>query len=158
MILKASQFIPSAYHGAWRSMREWEHDEYSFEGGRGSAKTTVAANRGVDVVMRGMDGNFVCYKKHKTEIEASVYSEIYKVIERRNWCDLFRFKTSPFEIMRRDTGQKIFFQGLDDPGKSKGITARRGYIQGAWFEEADQFSSVNCKQNETPRRKFFRGT
>lgn len=155
MVIKASQFIPSAYHGAWRSMRAWEYDEYAFEGGRGSAKTTVAANRAVDVLMRGTDGNFVCYKKHKTEIEASVYSEIYKVIERRNWCDLFRFKISPFEITRRDTAQKIFFQGLDDPGKSKGITARRGYIQGVWFEEADQFSSM--KEIDTVLQTLGRG-
>ena len=70
-------------------------------------------------------------------------------------CDLFRFKTSPFEITRRDTGQKIFFRGLDDPGKSKGITARRGYIQGAWFEEADQFSSM--KEIDTVLQTLGRG-
>ncbi len=126
----------------WRSMRTWGHDEYWSKGGRGSAKTTVAANRGIDCLMRDSLANFVCYKKHRVEIEDTVYAEMYKAIARRNWCDLFKFKTSPFEITVRHTGQKIFFEGMDEASKSKGITPKVGYVQGAWFEETDQFASM----------------
>lgn len=136
----ASQFIPPVYHAAWRDMRQFGHDEYWFKGGRGTAKSTVAANRAVTLLMRDPSANWACYKKHQVEIEATVYAEIVKVIERLNWSDAFKFKTSPYEISVRGTGQKVFFRGLDDPGKSKGVTATRGYIQGAWFEEADQFN------------------
>lgn len=155
MVLRTSQFIPPVYHPMWRSMRSWEMDEYWCKGGRGSAKTTVAANRGVDCVMRDPLANFVCYKKHKVEIEATVYAEIYKSISRRNWCDLFRFKTSPFEITVRHTGQKICFEGMDDASKSKGITAKVGYVQGAWFEETDQFAGM--KEIDTVLQTLGRG-
>ena len=114
MVWRTSQFIPPVYHPMWRSMRTWGHDEYWSKGGRGSAKTTVAANRGIDCLMRDSLANFVCYKKHRVEIEDTVYAEMYKAISRRNWCDLFKFKTSPFEITVRHTGQKIFFEGMDE--------------------------------------------
>lgn len=150
-----SQFVPEVYHGAWRSMRDFAHDEYWFKGGRGTAKSTTAANRGAYLVGRDPTANFVCYKKHKVEIEDSVYAEMCKAIYRFGWEDAFRFKTSPFEIIHRRTGQKIFFRGLDDSGKSKGITATTGYIQGVWFEETDQFAGM--KEIDTVLQTLGRG-
>ena len=142
MHFKTSDFIPPVYHPVWRDMRSWGHDEYFMIGGRGGAKTTIAANRGVNIVMRDRYANFACYKKQHNQIESTVYAEMCKVINRLNWADAFKFKTSPFEITRRGTGQKIFFEGMDDPEKAKGITAKEGYIQGAWFEEADQLGCM----------------
>ncbi len=155
MVWRTSQFIPPVYHPMWRSMRTWGHDEYWSKGGRGSAKTTVAANRGIDCLMRDSLANFVCYKKHRVEIEDTVYAEMYKAIARRNWCDLFKFKTSPFEITVRHTGQKIFFEGMDEASKSKGITPKVGYVQGAWFEETDQFAGM--KEIDTVLQTLGRG-
>lgn len=155
MNFTVSQFIPEVYHPAWRSMRNFSHDEYWFKGGRGTAKSTTAANRGVTLIVRDPTANFVCFKKHKVEIEDTVYAEIGKVITRLNWGDLFRFKTSPFEITYRPTKQKIFFRGLDDSGKSKGITAKVGYVQGAWFEETDQFAGM--KEIDTVLQALGRG-
>ena len=155
MSFLVSKFVPPAYHDAWRSMRKFDHDEYWFKGGRGTAKSTTAANRAVYCVANDPLANFVCYKKHKVEIEDTVYAEIGKAITRFNWGDLFRFKTSPFEISYRPTGQKIFFRGLDDAGKSKGISARTGYVQGVWFEEADQFAGM--KEIDTVLQTLGRG-
>ena len=150
-----SQFVPEVYHGAWRSMRDFAHDEYWFKGGRGTAKSTTAANRGVYLIGRDPTANFVCYKKHKVEIEDSVYAEMCKAIYRFGGEDAFRFKTSPFEIIHRRTGQKIFFRGMDDAGKSKGISARTGYVQGVWFEETDQFAGM--KEIDTVLQTLGRG-
>lgn len=139
MAVKASDLIPPAYHPAWRAMRDFAFDEFWLKGGRGSAKSTVAALRAVTLLARDPLANFACYKKHAVEIETSVYAECVKAIARLGWQDAFRCIASPYEITFRPTGQKIFFRGLDNPGKSKGVTATVGYIQGAWFEEADQF-------------------
>ena len=52
----------------------------------------------------------------------------------------FRSTVSPMEITYLPTGQKIFFRGLDKPGKIKSIKVRFGYIGITHFEELDQFA------------------
>ena len=153
--MNLSELVPKAYHPAWKAMRDFAFDEFVFKGGRGSSKSTVAAGRAVNAVARDPLANFVCYKKHHVEIESTVYAEICKTITRYNWWDAFKAITSPFEITFRPTGQKIFFRGLDDPNKSKGITATVGYIQGAWFEETDQFNGM--KEIDTVLQSVGRG-
>lgn len=150
-----SSLITQAYHPLWRSMRDFEHDEYWMEGGRGSGKSTVAALRMVKSLVADPTANWAAYKKHRTEIETTTYAEISKAIMRLGWGDLFKFKTSPFEIQYRPTGQRFFFRGLDDPGKSKGFACTTGYLQGVWFEEYDQFDSQ--KEIDTVLQSLGRG-
>lgn len=153
--MTASQLIPKAYHPAWRDMREFGHDEYVFKGGRGSLKSTVAAERLVTAIVRDPSANMAAYKKHQVEIESTVFAEISKAITRLNWWDAFRAITSPYEVSFRPTGQRIFFRGLDNADKSKGITSTVGYIQGAWFEETDQFNGM--KEIDTVLQSLGRG-
>lgn len=153
--MKVSELVPEVYHPAWRSMRDFSHDEYWLKGGRGSAKSTIAALRGVTLVARDPTANFACYKKHAVEIETSVFAECQKAIARLGWQDAFKCISSPYEITFRPTGQKIFFRGMDDPNKSKGVTATVGYIQGAWFEETDQFAGQ--KEIDTVLQTLGRG-
>ena len=136
-----SDFITPSWYAAWDYLRRSLFMSYRFMGGRGTGKSTVTAKHATDDIMHDRLANWVCYKKHAVEIETTVYAECMKAINRAGLHDFFQFKTSPFEITYLPTGQKIFFRGLDAAGKSKGITATVGYIKGAWFEEADQFTS-----------------
>lgn len=143
MTFRVSDFITPAWFGAWDALRRDAFMCYRFTGGRGTGKSTVAARFIVHDILRDPRANWACYKKHATEIESTVYAECVKAIARADLGAYFKCITSPFEITYLPTGQKIFFRGLDSPGKSKGITATVGYIKGAWFEEADQFASQN---------------
>ena len=42
------------------------------------------------------------------------------------------------EVIRKSTGQKILFRGLDDPMSVTSATVEHGYLCWAWFEEAFQ--------------------
>ena len=137
-----TDFITPAYYRAWDYMRRWLFDEYWFIGGRGSGKSTVTARRIVNHIVSTPDANAACFKKHKVEIEDTVYAEILKAINRAGWRPLFKCITSPYEVTYLPTGQKIFFRGLDDAGKSKGITPEVGYLQIGWFEETDQYAGM----------------
>lgn len=141
MTYRISEFITPAWYPAWDYLRRSLFMEYWFMGGRGTGKSTVTARHVIDDVLHDGASNWVCYKKHAVEIETTVYAECRKAIARAGLQDYFRCISSPFEISYLPTGQKIFFRGLDNAGKSKGITATVGYIKGAWFEEADQFAS-----------------
>lgn len=143
MTYRLTDFLTPAWYPTWDALRRGAFMVYRLTGGRGTGKSTVAALRIREEITRDPLANWVCYKKHATEIESSVYAECVKAINRAELGDYFRFKTSPFEITYLPTGQKIFFRGLDSPNKSKGITATVGYVKGAWFEEADQFQSQN---------------
>lgn len=140
-VYSVSDFITPSWFAAWDYMRRGVFDEFWFEGGRGTGKSTVAARRIVDDLLHDRAANWVCYKKHAVEIETTCYAEIVKAVTRMGLRPFFRCITSPYEITYSPTGQKVFFRGLDSAGKSKGITATVGYITGAWFEEADQFAS-----------------
>lgn len=139
MATNLSTLVPGVFHPIWRSMRDFEKLEYWMAGGRGAAKSTVAALRGLNAIARDPDANVVAFKKHGVEIETSVYAEFGKAINRLNWGDVFKFKTSPYQIQHRHTGQRIFFRGLDDPDKTRSFSTLRGYVQVAWFEEYHQY-------------------
>lgn len=150
-----TDFITPAYYRAWDYMRRWLFDEYWLIGGRGSGKSTVTARRIVNHIVSTPDANAACFKKHKVEIEDTVYAEILKAINRAGWRPLFKCITSPYEITYLPTGQKIFFRGLDDAGKSKGITPEIGYLQIGWFEETDQYAGM--KEIDTVLQSIGRG-
>ena len=150
-----TDFITPAYYRVWDYMRRWLFDEFWLIGGRGSGKSTVAARRIVNHIVAQPDANAVCVKKHKVEIEDTVYAEILKAINRAGWQPLFKCITSPYEVTYLPTGQKIFFRGLDDAGKSKGITPTVGYPQIGWFEETDQYAGM--KEIDTFLQSIGRG-
>ena len=139
MEMRLSGLVPEVFHPVWRSMRAFERVEYWLVGGRGAAKSTVAALRCLSAIARDPDANVVAFKKHGVEIENTVYAEFGKAVSRLNWGDLFRFKTSPYQIVYRPTGQRVFFRGLDDPDKTRSFSASRGYVQIGWFEEYSQY-------------------
>ena len=141
IVYRISDFITEVYYAVWDYMRRHIFDEFWFLGGRGSGKSTVAARRIIDDILHDRTANWVCYKKYAVEIESTVYAECVKAINRTGLGSLFKCITSPFEITYLPTGQKILFRGLDKGSRSKGLTVTVGYIHGAWFEEADQFTS-----------------
>ncbi|MEG3071045.1 MAG: phage terminase large subunit [Candidatus Syntrophopropionicum ammoniitolerans] len=59
------------------------------------------------------------------------------------------------QIIYTPTGQRIVFRGADNPKKMKSINLGKGYVKYAWFEELDQFASMDEIRNIL--QSLFRG-
>lgn len=142
---------PQTYHGIPASLiaptfssihfdiEENGHMEYVLPGGRGSTKSSFFALEVVDIIMRSTDIHACVLRQIGNTIKDSVYSKIKWAIGALGIDSEFKYTTSPFEITRVSTGQKIYFRGADDPDKIKSISPEFGYIGVVWFEELDQF-------------------
>ena len=132
--------IPDCFHKAIRDIRDREHMEYVFKGGRGSTKSTTVGMTIVELMKNNHDIHAVVCRKVGNTIKDSVYNKIKWAIGKQEFTEEFDSKLSPMEITLKSTGQKIYFRGADDPDKIKSINPEFGYIGILWFEELDQFA------------------
>lgn len=132
--------IPDRFHWAIRDIRDKEHLEYVFKGGRGSTKSTTVGMTIVELMKNNHDIHAVVCRKVGNTIKDSVYNKIKWAIGKQEFTEEFDSKLSPMEITLKATGQKIYFRGADDPDKIKSINPEFGYIGILWFEELDQFA------------------
>ena len=132
--------IPDCFHWAIRDIRDKEHLEYVFKGGRGSTKSTTIGMTIVELMKKNHDIHAVVCRKVGNTIKDSVYNKIKWAIGKQEFTEEFDSKLSPMEITLKSTGQKIYFRGADDPDKIKSINPEFGYSGILWFEELDQFS------------------
>lgn len=132
--------IPDRFHQAIRDIRDKEHLEYVFKGGRGSTKSTTVGMTIIELMKNNHDIHAVVCRKVGNTIKDSVYNKIKWAIEKQEFTEEFDSKLSPMEITLKATGQKIYFRGADDPDKIKSINPEFGYIGILWFEELDQFA------------------
>lgn len=132
--------IPDCFHWAIRDIRDKEHLEYVFKGGRGSTKSTTIGMTIVELMKNNHDIHAVVCRKVGNTIKDSVYNKIKWAIGKQEFTEEFDSKLSPMEITLKSTGQKIYFRGADDPDKIKSINPEFGYIGILWFEELDQFA------------------
>lgn len=132
--------IPDCFHQTIRDIRDKEHLEYVFKGGRGSTKSTTVGMTIVELMKNNHDIHAVVCRKVGNTIKDSVYNKIKWAIGKQEFTEEFDSKLSPMEITLKSTGQKIYFRGADDPEKIKSINPEFGYIGILWFEELDQFA------------------
>lgn len=85
--------------------------------------------------------NAVIIRKVGSSLRRSCWKQMMKV---RNRLELFHWKPNKTDMTftNENTGQQIFFIGLDDEEKARSTAVEKGYISIAWFEEAKQFSSM----------------
>lgn len=136
--------IPDTFHPIIRDIREKpeyrKYHEYVFHGGRGSTKSSTFAGLIPEILINNSDCHALVCRQVGNTIKDSVYAKIKWAIEKQGISDRFEFKKSPLEITLKETGQKIYFRGADDPDKIKSISPEFGYIGVLWFEELDQFT------------------
>lgn len=133
------------------------HSHYWLQGGRGSAKSTLASMLIVLGIVQHPGTHAICTRKYKTDLHGSVYSQMIKAINLLGLSSYFRISRTDQgapPITYIPTGQKIFFTGLDDPEGIKSLTAPFGYIKYSWYEEIHQLSGMDKirSANQTIRR------
>lgn len=139
--------IADVFHPMVRDIRRGMHTEYVLPGGRGSAKSSGISCIIVELLKNHSDMHALVLRKVGNTIKDSVYAQIKWAISKMGLEEEFKFKTSPFEITYKATGQKIYFRGADDPLKIKSIKPEFGYIGIVWFEELDQFAGPEEVRN-----------
>lgn len=142
--------MPPAFINIHRSILNREYLEYWLEGGRGSLKSTDAGYEVIDLLENNPKMCAIIIRRYTNTLKDSVYSQIEWTVSQfaETYIGLeetYKFKTSPMEITKKDTGQKIYFRGTDDPTKIKSIKPPKGmYIGIVWYEEFDQIQGMNA--------------
>jgi len=132
--LVAPPFLPT-----FQKMLHGSINEAVENGGRGSCKSSFCSLAIWALLKKHPDCHAVCIRKVGNTLRNSVYAQMQWAInelEPGKW----KCTTNPMEITNLETGQKILFFGLDDPGKLKSIKLPFGYIGVLWFEELDQYA------------------
>lgn len=84
--------------------------------------------------------NAIVFMQKKEEIRDGAFKQVISVISDLGLTELFKFKTSPFEIEFIPDGSVIKFYGLNgQQGKKANAINNISWI---WFEECDQFDSA----------------
>lgn len=133
--------------------------EQWFAGGRGSFKSSyisIAMIAALAACPRDRaDWHGMVFRKVAADVEGSVFNQLGWAIDTLGLGAYFTRKRSPFRIVRNDTGQCIFFHGLDKVEKKKSIKPPFGRFRLLWLEELDQFDGA--KEVRTLRQSVFRG-
>ena len=84
----------------------------------------------------------VILRKVGNTLRNSVYAQMEWALEKYNMTDQWTRRVNPMEFVRKSTGQKILFFGVDDKSKLKSIKLPFGYVGIVWYEELDQFTGM----------------
>lgn len=131
--------------------------EVVLKGGRGSAKSSYAYQKQLDVFLARPNAMWLCMRRFANTLRRSCYANVLWAIRKRGMtigrsgedAD-FTASVSPMEVVYNATGQKILFSGLDDPEKLKSITFDdpRKKIEILTWEEYSQFDPADVRNVE----------
>lgn len=153
--VRFSELICSDFYSLHKNIKHNKHNEYWLKGGRGSTKSTFISIQIVFGLLSDGNANAVVLRRYTNELRDTVYGQFEWTVSKMGLMHLFKFMVSPMQIIYKPTGQKIVFRAADNPRKLKSINLGKGYIKYAWFEEVDQFSSVEEIRNII--QSLFRG-
>jgi phage terminase large subunit len=130
---KLSEYVGGGYAEFWRYKGRYR----VCKGSRASKKSKTTALWYIANLSKEKyrDANLLVVRKTYRTLKDSCFKELKWAINRlqqHQWVA----KESPLEIENTETGQKIYFRGLDDPLKVTSITVDKGVLCWAWLEEA----------------------
>lgn len=129
--------------------------EFWAKGGRGSLKSSWASVELVNHIETHPGEHAAAVMKRKNSLRDAVYAQVVWAIRELGLEEDYDMPVSTLRIVKRSTGQTIFFAGCDDPHKSKGLKPKFGHIGFLWFEECDQFRGMD--ELRTVRQSAARG-
>lgn len=128
------EVVGGGYKDFWNNEQRYR----VIKGGRASKKSTTAALNFIYRMCLYPDANLLVIRQVFKDHKDSTYAQLKWAARQLQVYDEFEWKVSPLEIIKKNTGQKIMFRGLDDPMSVTSATVENGYLCWAWFEEAFQ--------------------
>lgn len=111
------------------------------KGSRGSKKSKTAALNMIYRLIEYPLANGLCVRRYSNTLRDSVFSDLKWAIHKLGLDAFFDCTVSPMQIVRKSTGQKILFRGLDDGLKITSISVDYGVLCFVWIEEAYEISN-----------------
>ena len=137
------RLIGTGYDGGWYTNEALNPCRYRlFCGGRNTKKSEDIM--GVEPVMKILgdpDRNIIMARQNYSDVGQTCYANLVNVIGRMGLTDAFEFRTSPYKITRKMTGQSIVFRGFNTPTSITSVKFERGYLTDVYIEEASELSS-----------------
>ncbi len=153
--IRLSELIAPSFYELHRELKAELHDEYWLKGGRGSTKSTFISIEILLGIIKDPAANAFVFRRYQNELRDTVFGQFEWTASKMGIAHLFKFQVSPMQIIYIPTGQRIVFRAADNPRKLKSINLGRGYVKYAWFEEVDQFASMDEIRNIL--QSLFRG-
>jgi phage terminase large subunit len=153
--IRLTELIAPSFHRLHKEIKAEKFDEIWLKGGRGSTKSTFTSIQILLGLLKDPEANAVVTRRYQNELRDTVYGQFEWTIAKMGLGSYFKFQVAPMQIVYVPTGQKIVFKAADNPLKMKSINLGRGYIKYAWFEEVDQFASMDEIRNIL--QSLFRG-
>lgn len=153
--IRLSELIAPSFFRLHKEIKAEKFDEIWLKGGRGSTKSTFVSVQIILGMLKDSEANAVVTRRYQNELRDTVYGQFEWTIAKMGLGDYFKFQVAPMQIIYIPTGQKIVFKAADNPLKMKSINLGRGYVKYAWFEEVDQFASMDEIRNIL--QSLFRG-
>jgi len=153
--IRLSGLIAPSFYELHRELKAELYDEYWLKGGRGSTKSTFVSIQILLGIIKEPAANAFVFRRYQNELRDTVFGQFEWTASKMGIAHLFKFQVSPMQIIYIPTGQRIVFRAADNPRKLKSINLGRGYVKYAWFEEVDQFASMDEIRNIL--QSLFRG-
>ena len=153
--IRLTELIAPSFHRLHKEIKAEKFDEIWLKGGRGSTKSTFTSIQILLGLIKEPDANAVVFRRYQNELRDTVFGQFEWTASKMGIAHLFKFQVSPMQIIYIPTGQRIVFRAADNPMKLKSINLGRGYVKYAWFEEVDQFASMDEIRNIL--QSLFRG-
>lgn len=153
--IRLSELIAPSFHELHKDIKAELNTEYWLKGGRGSTKSTEISVEIVLGIIKDPLANAVVFRRYQNELRDTVYGQLEWTISKMGLDAYFKCQVSPMQITYLPTKQKILFKGADQPKKIKSVKLGKGYVKYLWFEEVDQYASVEEIRNI--KQSYFRG-
>lgn len=145
--IKLSEKMAPSFFSVHQDVKQHDHTHYVLAGGRGSTKSSYVSLEILLLLMQNPECHAVVLRKVANTLRNSVYTQMEWALDALHISDKWKMTISPMEMIRKATGQKILFFGVDDKAKIKSIKLPFGYVGVVWYEELDQFAGMEEIRN-----------
>lgn len=145
--IKLSDKMAPSFFSVHQDAKNHGHTHYVLAGGRGSTKSSFVSLEIPLLLIRNPECHAVILRKVANTLRNSVYTQMEWALDALRISDKWKMTVSPMEMVRKATGQKILFFGVDDKAKIKSIKLPFGYVGVVWYEELDQFAGMEEIRN-----------
>lgn len=140
--VRLSETIAKPFWTVHQDVKRHGHTHYVCAGGRGSTKSSYISIEILLLMIQHPECNAVVLRKVGNTLRNSVYRQMEWALDVLHLTGQFKKTLNPMEFVRKSTGQKILFLGVDDKSKIKSLKMPYGYVGICWYEELDQFSGM----------------
>lgn len=137
MKISLQKTVGKGYADFWKTKKRYR----VCKGSRGSKKSKTAALNMIIRLYQYPESNGLCVRRYSNTLRDSVYSDLLWAIHKLGLDNYFTWTVSPMQIIRKKTGQKILFRGLDDGMKITSISVDKGVLCWVWIEEAFEITN-----------------